>query len=85
MDVQRWLSSGVDAVADWEAGFAAFRPDPSAAVTDERFATARLEFEQCLELHPTDGPSRLFAERCDMMSATPPGEGWDGVFQMTHK
>jgi len=48
MDVQRWLSSGVDAVADWEAGFAAFRPDPSAAVTDERFAAAFEAFTQRL-------------------------------------
>jgi glutamate/tyrosine decarboxylase-like PLP-dependent enzyme len=40
MDVQRWLSSGLEAVADWEAGFAAFRPHASAAVTDERFAAA---------------------------------------------
>ncbi len=48
MDVQRWLSSGVGAVADWEAGFAAFRPDPSAAVTDERFAAAFEAFTQRL-------------------------------------
>jgi glutamate/tyrosine decarboxylase-like PLP-dependent enzyme len=48
MDVQRWLSSGVDAVADWEAGFSAFRPDPSAAVTDERFAAAFEAFTQRL-------------------------------------
>src|SRR5260370_931777 len=48
MDVQRWLSSGVGAVADWEAGFVAFRPDPSAAVTDERFAAAFEAFTQRL-------------------------------------
>ena len=51
----------------------------------QRFATARLEFEHCLELHPEDGPAQLFLQRCDAMSAEPPGANWDGVFSMTHK
>ncbi len=51
----------------------------------QRFSTAKLSFERCLELAPGDGPSRLFAGRCDEMAAHPPGEGWDGVFKMTHK
>jgi adenylate cyclase len=52
---------------------------------EQKFSTARISFEECLELKPGDGPSRLFAERCDAMMSAPPGEGWDGVFQMTHK
>jgi len=51
----------------------------------QRFSTAKLSFERCLELVPEDGPARLFAGRCDAMSENPPGEGWDGVFKMTHK
>jgi adenylate cyclase len=52
---------------------------------EQRFATARLSFEECLQLHPEDGPALLFVARCDEMTAAPPGEGWDGVYSMTHK
>jgi glutamate/tyrosine decarboxylase-like PLP-dependent enzyme len=68
MDVQRWLRSGVDAVADWEAGFAAFQPGPSAQVppaqvpptqiTDERFAAAFAAFtERLRDNYPYFHPS----------------------------
>ena len=58
MDVQRWLSSGVDAVADWEAGFAAFQPGPSAQVSDERFAEAFKAFtERLRDNYPYFHPS----------------------------
>jgi glutamate/tyrosine decarboxylase-like PLP-dependent enzyme len=48
VDVQRWLSSGVDAVAGWESGFPMVRPDSSAQVTDERFAVAFEDFARRL-------------------------------------
>lgn len=51
----------------------------------QKFSQARLEFERCLELKPGDGPSQLFLARTDEMIASPPGEGWDGVFKMKHK
>ena len=58
MDVQRWLSSGVDAVADWEAGFATFQPGPSAQVSDERFAAAFGAFtERLRDNYPYFHPS----------------------------
>jgi glutamate/tyrosine decarboxylase-like PLP-dependent enzyme len=58
VDVQRWLSSGVDAVADWEAGFAAFQPGPSAQVSDERFAAAFKAFtERLRDNYPYFHPS----------------------------
>jgi adenylate cyclase len=50
-----------------------------------RFNEARVEFETCLSLAPSDGPSRLFTARCDQMAAAPPGQGWDGVSRMEHK
>ena len=52
---------------------------------EQRFAEARLEFESLRERFPHDGPSRLFAARCEKMAAEPPGERWDGVFRMEHK
>ncbi len=43
MDLQRWLSSGVAAVQDWQDTFAPFLPDSSASVSDEAFAGAFAE------------------------------------------
>jgi glutamate/tyrosine decarboxylase-like PLP-dependent enzyme len=40
MDFRHWLSSGVDAVEDWQATFGAMAHDPSLLVTDEQFAQA---------------------------------------------
>jgi glutamate/tyrosine decarboxylase-like PLP-dependent enzyme len=40
MDVRRWLTSGVDAVEDWQAGFGPFERDASMQVSDEQFASA---------------------------------------------
>jgi adenylate cyclase len=50
-----------------------------------RFNEARVEFETCLSLAPSDGPSRLFTIRCEQMAAAPPGQGWDGVSRVEHK
>ena len=40
MDLDRWLSAGVTAIGEWQAGFGAFEPHPSLQVSDERFAAA---------------------------------------------
>jgi glutamate/tyrosine decarboxylase-like PLP-dependent enzyme len=40
MDLERWLSAGVAAIGEWQAGFGAFEPHPSLQVSDERFAAA---------------------------------------------
>src|SRR5580693_7132488 len=40
MDIRRWLTSGVDAVEDWQATFGPFQPDGSLQISDEQFATA---------------------------------------------
>ncbi|MGO9163908.1 MAG: pyridoxal phosphate-dependent decarboxylase family protein [Streptosporangiaceae bacterium] len=44
MDLDRWLSAGVAAIRDWEAGFGAATPDESLHVSEERFAAAFAEF-----------------------------------------
>jgi glutamate/tyrosine decarboxylase-like PLP-dependent enzyme len=48
MDVRRWLTSGVDAVEDWQAGFGPFERDASMQVSDEQFASAFGEFTERL-------------------------------------
>src|SRR5580698_6261661 len=40
MDIRRWLTSGVDAVEQWQATFGPFQPDASLQISDEQFATA---------------------------------------------
>ena len=40
MDLERWLSSAVAAIEEWQDGFGPYQADPSLLVTDERFAEA---------------------------------------------
>lgn len=46
-----------------------------------RFAEAREAFLAS----PGDAPSRVFAARCEALSARPPPEDWDGVFSLDTK
>jgi glutamate/tyrosine decarboxylase-like PLP-dependent enzyme len=39
VDVQRWLSSAVAAVEEWQDGFGPFQRDPSMLISDEKFAS----------------------------------------------
>ena len=50
-----------------------------------RFSDARLEFESLTRRYPQDGPSRLFVSRCAELLRAPPGEEWDGAFQIAGK
>jgi adenylate cyclase len=40
---------------------------------------AEVLFQQVLELHPGDGPSRLYLNRLRELRLVPPGDAWDGV------
>jgi glutamate/tyrosine decarboxylase-like PLP-dependent enzyme len=58
VDLQRWLSSGVDAITSWENTFAPFERDPSLQVSDEQFAEAFGELTDRLrENYPFFHPS----------------------------
>lgn len=43
------------------------------------------QFESALQLNPDDGPSRLYIERCREFMKIPPGEEWDGVYELKVK
>src|SRR3984885_5669330 len=43
MDLQRWLSGAVEAIAEWQEDFGPFEADPSMLVSDERFASVFAE------------------------------------------
>ena len=49
------------------------------------FLNAKLWFSRALETDSTDGPSRLYLERCEYYVSNPPEKDWDGVFVMTTK
>ncbi|MCC5815879.1 MAG: tetratricopeptide repeat protein [Leptospira sp.] len=51
----------------------------------KQFEEAIAEFKKALEVHPEDGPSQLYIERCETFIKTPPPEDWDGVYTMTTK
>jgi adenylate cyclase len=42
-------------------------------------------FRECLQIRPNDGPSRLFLERIQVLHRDPPGNDWNGVWQMVEK
>jgi adenylate cyclase len=42
-------------------------------------------FRKVLDLSPGDGPSQIHIERCTANIETPPGDDWDGVYNLTQK
>jgi adenylate cyclase len=65
------------ALAAYAAGIAAYRRQSWDEALDH--------FGQARRLWPEDGPSRTMAERSRMFRASPPPEGWDGVFEQLEK
>jgi len=49
------------------------------------FRGADLAFADILQLHPHDGPSLLFWQRCTHLQEHPPAEGWNGAWAMHTK
>ena len=49
------------------------------------WAAASRAFEGALELYPNDRLSAVYRERCALLAAAPPEEGWDGVWNLTEK
>ncbi len=52
---------------------------------NRKFTEAMAGFKKALEIVPTDGPSKLYVERCEQYLEHPPGDDWDGVFVMKTK
>ena len=50
-----------------------------------RWQSATDLFEQALKVHPSDGPSQVYLERCRSFIVSPPAPDWDGVYVMTSK
>jgi len=43
------------------------------------------QFRQALQINGGDEPSRLYLERCEEFMKNPPGQDWDGVYNMKTK
>lgn len=50
-----------------------------------KFGEAHETFKQALLIHPEDGPSKLYLQRCEILRDFPPSADWDGVFSMKTK
>ncbi len=50
-----------------------------------KFQDAEKAFRECQKIHPNDGPSQVFLERCWVLGMNPPDEPWDGVYDMKTK
>jgi adenylate cyclase len=56
-----------------------------AAYRAQRWDDARRAFTAALSAVPGDAPSMTFMARIDRLSATPPGDGWDGAWHLERK
>jgi hypothetical protein len=50
-----------------------------------KFGEAHEAFKQALLIHPEDGPSKVYLQRCEILRDFPPAADWDGVFSMKTK
>jgi adenylate cyclase len=51
----------------------------------QKWDLAETAFHECLEVRPNDGPSRVLLERIQFMRRNPPGDNWNGVWQLREK
>jgi adenylate cyclase len=52
---------------------------------ERQWEAAREGFAAILQQFPTDRPSRIYLDRCDYFTSTPPAVEWDGVFNRLDK
>lgn len=50
-----------------------------------RWSEAAAGFRGCAELCPTDRPSRVMLDRCEIMVSSPPDQAWDGTWKLQQK
>jgi adenylate cyclase len=65
------------ALSAYAAGLEAYRR--------QHWKEAMSLFSESLALWPEDGPCQVMADRCRIYQASPPPEGWDGVFEHVRK
>jgi adenylate cyclase len=51
----------------------------------QQWDSAEATFRECLQLRPNDAPSRVFLQRIQALRRNPPGDDWNGVWQLGEK
>jgi adenylate cyclase len=59
--------------------------DALAKYRRRQFGPARALFEEVLAINPDDKAAQMYAARCDLLAANPPGGDWVGVWVMDSK
>jgi len=64
-------------LAEFEWGLSAYK--------GQRWEEAMAHFRAAIALHGPDACAQMYLARCEAMRQHPPGPGWDGVYEMSHK
>ena len=56
-----------------------------AAYRARDWAASARAFNAALKLYPDDGPAAIYRDRLKVLTRTPPGADWDGVWNLTEK
>jgi adenylate cyclase len=51
----------------------------------QQWDLAEMAFDECLKVRSNDGPSRVLLERIQFLRRNPPGDNWNGVWQLREK
>jgi adenylate cyclase len=52
---------------------------------ERKFEEALAKFNEILKIYTTDGPSKIYRERCEFLHMNPPKDVWDEVFDLETK
>jgi len=67
----------IDALRHFKSGLVKYR--------QQKWDDAMGEFREVLALNDHDKAAKMYIERCEHFIASPPGDGWDGVWVMESK
>jgi adenylate cyclase len=56
-----------------------------AAYRARSWGVARAAFESCVSVQPDEKPAKVFLQRLDALTASPPDADWDGVWSLSEK
>jgi len=76
---------GRGAIEDNEKKFISVFAEGLVHYRAQRWDEAAMCFDSAMHLVPGDPPSKRFLDRIELLKQNPPGQGWDGVWEMKTK